>query len=525
MKITKSYILVFTYVIIGLTLACENSKKSRQTDKVLVVKNVKLKSVKSTIIKVVSDDSRVLEHTAITDFNIMPNTGDFYSKSIENDTLTFAIDSIYKSHILRYSGIGNYNSYRTKILVSPGDSVLFKIKNSTIEFIGKNAANYNFYNQLDSTDTDWAKIGYKGDIFEYKKRCKANFLKRQQFLKTYVAENNVSDDFETIVGGELQQEYLWNLMGPRSIPFQDGLFYFNNLENLVTTIAKDYSIEKDGLFNLQEYFDHIELQDFNKSEQLNSPYGKNNLISFLRQYFLNSEYTNYSQSKFLEEKKFIQENFISDIETFAIARLLIDYYKNGFGITNQSKKLLEDTIEEYYVKFSKEKSYKEKIDNLISSIENINTVLSDDLLQTKLINIRGDTISLKDVFKKSNHKIKIIDFWASWCIPCIDEIVKTKIIRNKMKLSNDVEWVYFSIDNDVSAWKKKSKKLAEYGLLTNQYLIPNFKASELNYYLKVKTIPRYVIFDKQNLMVAEDSPRPSDSIALKKIIDNINSKE
>ncbi len=94
----------------------------------------------------------------------------FYSKTIKNDTLTFTIDSIYKPHILKYSGIGNYNSYRTKILVTPGDRMLLKIKNNTLEFIGKNAANYNFYNHIDSTDTDWAKIPYNRDVIEYKKR-------------------------------------------------------------------------------------------------------------------------------------------------------------------------------------------------------------------------------------------------------------------------------------------------------------------------------------------------------------------
>ena len=63
------------------------------------------------------------------------------------------------------------------------------------------------------------------------------------------------------------------------------LFYINSLENLTTTIAENYNVEKDGIFNLEEYFDHIDLQDFNKIEQLNSSYGRYNLIAFLRQIF------------------------------------------------------------------------------------------------------------------------------------------------------------------------------------------------------------------------------------------------
>ena len=173
----------------------------------------------------VSDDSRALQHTAITNFNIMPNTGDFYTTIVKNDTLTYLIDSIYKPHIVDYFADGNKHGYRTKILVRPGDSVLIKIKNNTISFVGKNAANYDFYNQLDSTGTEWAQIHINGIFLITKREVMRNLLKRLQFLEAYVAENNVSDDFEALVTAELQQEYLWNLIGPRSIPFQDAVLH------------------------------------------------------------------------------------------------------------------------------------------------------------------------------------------------------------------------------------------------------------------------------------------------------------
>lgn len=520
--IYKKYIITFSIILIsGLHFSCQIDSKDNRQNKAEPHKSDSRESNQKAIIKVVSDDAKALKHTAITDFNKMSNTGAFYSKIIQNDTLTFTIDSIYKPHILRYSGIGNYNSYRAKILVSPGDKVLFKIKNNFLVFIGKNAANYNFYTQLDSTGTDWSKIPYNGDIFEYKKKCKANYLKRQHFLESYVAQNNVSDDFKAFVGAELQQEYLWNLMGPRSIPSKDGLFFINNLENLIGTIAQDYDVEKDGVFNLEEYFDHIGLQDFNNSEQLNSFYGRYNLISFLRQYFLGSEYTTYSKSKFQEEKKFIQENFIDDVETYAIARLLVDYHKNSFGLVKESNDLLKQTIDTYYERFSKDDSYKEKIDELKQSLNNIDSKLSDELLQTKLIDFKGDTISLNEVFNKSKNKIKVIDFWASWCLPCIDEVQKSQNIRNTLVKNDNLDLIYFSIDKDKSSWIKSSKKMAKYGMLKNQYLIPNFKSTELNQFLRVKSIPRYVIFNKQNEIVVEDGPRPTDSIRFKGVLNEV----
>ena len=69
------------------------------------------------------------------------------------------------------------------------------------------------------------------------------------------------------------------------------------------------------------------------------------------------------------------------------------------------------------------------------------------------------------------------------------------------------------------------KKYAKYGLLKNQYLIPDFKSTELSYYLKVKSIPRYVIFNERNELVVEDGPRPTDSIRFKQVLKELLLKE
>ena len=142
-----------------------------------------------------------------------------------------------------------------------------------------------------------------------------------------------------------------------------------------------------------------------------------------------------------------------------------------------------------------------------------------------MINPAGDTTNLGNVFKRTKQKIKVIDFWASWCPPCIQEIEKAKGFKNELKDKDHVEWIYISIDKDFDKWLKKTLELQEYFNVENQYYLQGGINSSLAKSLKVRGIPRYVIFDKKEKIILDNAPRPSDSIVFKRVIDDINLKE
>ena len=48
-------------------------------------------------------------------------------------------------------------------------------------------------------------------------------------------------------------------------------------------------------------------------------------------------------------------------------------------------------------------------------------------------------INLNSYFKKNNYKVIILNFWATWCLPCIDELpslnkLAKKLNQNKIKI-------------------------------------------------------------------------------------------
>lgn len=111
-------------------------------------------------------------------------------------------------------------------------------------------------------------------------------------------------------------------------------------------------------------------------------------------------------------------------------------------------------------------------------------------------------------FKEDSRgkRILYVDFWASWCGPCIREM------PHELKLAGDyagkVTFVMLSVDQDEQAWQKAITKyqLRRPGLV--HYRIGP-EADLAKFYIS-KGIPQYVLFDRNGEHASVDAKRPSD---------------
>lgn len=74
----------------------------------------------------------------------------------------------------------------------------------------------------------------------------------------------------------------------------------------------------------------------------------------------------------------------------------------------------------------------------------------------ELTDVNGAKVKLSDYVGKG--KVVLVDFWASWCGPCIKEMPFLVELYNRYK-DQDFEIVGISLDEDKSAWIKTQEKL------------------------------------------------------------------
>lgn len=109
----------------------------------------------------------------------------------------------------------------------------------------------------------------------------------------------------------------------------------------------------------------------------------------------------------------------------------------------------------------------------------------------------GKTLSLKDL----RGKIVLIDFWASWCGPCMGEMPNVKNLYAKYH-ERGLEVLGVSMDNKKEAWVKSIEKEQLPWLQVSSLLgmgrCPVGKSYE------VLAIPKFYIIDREGKIIAKD---------------------
>ncbi|WP_158542159.1 TlpA family protein disulfide reductase [Pedobacter chinensis] len=138
----------------------------------------------------------------------------------------------------------------------------------------------------------------------------------------------------------------------------------------------------------------------------------------------------------------------------------------------------------------------------------------------KLFTINNAVVTLDDVFKKHKGKIIMFDFWATWCIPCIEEMLYLEITKKKF-LNKNIVFISIALDKDVKSmeWKNLSARLKITG---DQYRVIEKSNKAISNYYGIVIIPKYMLFDQKGMLINDDFVKPSDKSFDEKILKYVN---
>jgi thiol-disulfide isomerase/thioredoxin len=196
------------------------------------------------------------------------------------------------------------------------------------------------------------------------------------------------------------------------------------------------------------------------------------------------------------------------------------------ALLNKNSKLLGSSNKDYLLFYSASKakfyqpdSFHEIKELFLSECKNellktyfheseIPPIANLDRAEDVLLDISGKEIVLDSLIAQFKGKVIYLDIWASWCAPCIAEMPISKELRRKYSNGN-VVFFFVSIDNNFKAWVNNQHRL----LLKDDgfsYILANPKESNLLKLIKLNSVPRYLIFNKNGQLIYSKAPNPTD---------------
>jgi thiol-disulfide isomerase/thioredoxin len=121
------------------------------------------------------------------------------------------------------------------------------------------------------------------------------------------------------------------------------------------------------------------------------------------------------------------------------------------------------------------------------------SIIGSDFLPIKAYNVTKKTV----VVKLDDKKIYLIDYWASWCTPCIEKLPELKILAAKYKNKN-FEIISLSIDKSYEAWIRAIQK---HKIPWGNYSGLNGIETEDAKYFNITSIPYTILVGKGNKII------------------------
>ena len=156
--------------------------------------------------------------------------------------------------------------------------------------------------------------------------------------------------------------------------------------------------------------------------------------------------------------------------------------------------------------------------NYLKDLFKINFQYSKDIhLQT----LTEQLLNFEQVLNENKGKVIYVDFWASWCLPCISALPALQQLHDDYPA--EVVFLYLSTDEDADAWKRS---VQAHPLFNKDYSfrIDRHFRSDLMEKLPFNTIPHYLLYNREGKLIHKNAPGPK-TTAIRKWLDQLSEKQ
>lgn len=192
---------------------------------------------------------------------------------------------------------------------------------------------------------------------------------------------------------------------------------------------------------------------------------------------------------------------MSDFSEEARGCLLYTYLKNIAEMYSNKE------LNSYFNKFKEKVKHVDIIDKINNDYLLDFSSIKEETKEVYFLELSKQKTTLDEMISKNKGKVIYVDFWASWCAPCRAMMPASRKLQEEYK-NKDAVFIYVSIDDDFEKWKKASEKE---GILfdKNNLLAVNYPDASFYKNLQLKSIPRYLVYNKKGKLVHQKSPSPN----------------
>ena len=399
------------------------------------------------------------------------------------------------------------------VMVHPGDSIYLEFDGTpndrldvleTVKIEGDNAINnrlavsfqklwFSKKHYSNAHKVRDAQMSFNGE--QYKILCDSIYRSDRYSVDSFIVANNVSDEFKRWATNNMKLSY-----------YTDLLMYPGRYRSYNKIKAKDWSVDAD-YYNFFEPNFTITPNDFISAYAIRvffDFYSTSYYYELLLPKFSHLIGTNDKKKQLFIDSVFVSGKVDLIKDSLLRALVLTEHFAEKLIVSDvKSFERNEEIIKKYITQpYLKERLY-DQYYAIKESIKNPKIEVEDNLKKFEGYDLKA---VMDDVFTNNKGKVIYVDCWATWCSPCLGEMLNSKALMQEFK-GKDVAFVFLCVDSQEDIWKSTISRMSLDG---QHYFLSKKQSSELRSIYNIQGIPHYILYNKNGTLFERSTLRPGE---------------